>query len=308
MGGRLPGVAGDVVPDMTVLVNPYTGNILPRSTGVSRFFTQLERVHRSMWAGSGPFGMILRVTLAYSVLMLIYMALSGLYLRWPKGRAVRDWRTWFQINFKLKGAAFLLRLHAVIGTFVFLIYLMSAHTGLMIGKQIAWYQAGVTSIREALHLSGLPRPPMNPSHIAPERLDPVWHAFLQHAPQYRVARIELPPEADGPVIIRSGTEQLSFDSQTGALLKSEPIPDTDATANVPEIAGGEGQLTEPLFEAFLNGNPYVHNGQRWGILGEFIMMCAGLCMPVMFITGWMMYAKRVSRRRRAQAEAIAVGN
>jgi uncharacterized iron-regulated membrane protein len=300
-GGLPPAAAGVVPPDTTLLVNPYTGALLPQSTGASRFFAQLELVHRGMWAGNTTLGRTVRLILACSALSLFYMILSGLYLRWPKGRAARDWRTWFKVDSRLKGAAYLWRLHAVVGTFVLIIYLMSAHTGLMIGHQLNWYYAGATSIRQALGMPGLAHPMMKSSTLAPDRLDPVWAAFQQHRPAYRVARIELPSDVGGPVIISSGTEQASFDSGNGALLNSAPIPDGDAAANRPEVPGGEGQLSEPVFEALLNGNPYLHNGQRFGILGQLIMMCAGLCMPLMLITGWIMYAKRLGTNRRRQA-------
>jgi sulfite reductase (NADPH) flavoprotein alpha-component len=78
--------------------------VLPEANGVSRFFESLEHAHRGMWL-AGPLGTAMRVTLAYCALMLIFMALSGLYLRWPKSRKL-DWRTWFKIHFKL-GPAFL---------------------------------------------------------------------------------------------------------------------------------------------------------------------------------------------------------
>ena len=299
-GGRRPD-AGDLEPpDPIVLVNPYTGELLARSTSASRFFDGLLRIHRSMWAGGGTVGRIVRHALSWSVLLLFFMALSGLYMRWPKGRAARNWRAWFKINFRLKGMAFLWNLHTVVGTCVLLIYLMTAHTGLMIGRQLSWYRDGTMAFRQSLGMQGLPPSADKPSRIDPNQLDPIWRDFKERQPAYRVTRIELPADERGAVIFRSGTQRLDYDPRSGVLIGTATVPNGDATANEPEVAGGEANLKEPLVEAFLNGNPYLHNGQRWGVIGQAVMMCAALAMPLLFFSGWMMYL-----RRRARSQPVA---
>jgi sulfite reductase (NADPH) flavoprotein alpha-component len=298
-GGKRPAPEGLEPPDGTVLVHPVTGNVLSRTTPASRFYDGLLHIHRSMWAGDGTAGRILRHALSWSVLMLFFMTLSGLYMRWPKGRAASRWRSWFKINFKLKGFPFLWNLHLVVGTCVLLVYLMTAHTGLMIGRQLPWYRDGAMAFRQSLGMKPLPPPPERASRMDLGLIDPVWRDFKERYPTFRVARIELPADDAGPLVIRSGTRQLSYEARTATLIGSEQIPDGDEEANRPAIAGGVANLREPLVEAFLNGNPYLHTGERWGVIGQAVMMCAGLCMPVLFISGWMMYLRRRARGQTA---------
>jgi hypothetical protein len=210
-------------PDPVVLVNPYTEPYCrgpPTRPGSS---TGLS-IHRSMWAGGGIVGQVLRHALSWSVLLLFFMALSG--RGWPKSRGVELARL-FKINFSLKGMPFCgtcIR-H---GTCVLLIYLMTAHTGLMIGRQLSWYRDNVMAFRQSLGMTGLPPSPDKPSRIDPMLLDPIWRDFNERQPAYRVSRIELPAVEGGAVIIRSGTQQLNYDPRSGTLTGSATIPDGDA--------------------------------------------------------------------------------
>jgi sulfite reductase (NADPH) flavoprotein alpha-component len=127
----------------------------------------------------------------------------------------------------------------------------------------------------------------------------VWRAFEKQQQTYRVARVDFPVNVRDPITVRSGTQELSFDSSSGALLSTKSIPDQDDELDEPDVPGGEANRTEPIFKAILNGNPLMHTGTRWGIVGQAVMMCAALCMPIMFVSGWMMYLQRRKRKRRA---------
>jgi sulfite reductase (NADPH) flavoprotein alpha-component len=143
----------------------------------------------------------------------------------------------------------------------------------------------------------LPREPLRFESISAESLGVVWRAFEQQQTTYRVARVDFPVNVRDAFVIRSGTQALSFDPGNGALLKQVSVPDQDDQAHKPDPPGGEANLTEPIFKAFLNGNPLMHTGTRWGLVGQTVMMCAALCMPVLFITGWMRYWQRRKRRQ-----------
>jgi sulfite reductase (NADPH) flavoprotein alpha-component len=273
-------------PDMPLLINPYTGATMPSSTPVSRFLDTVERLHRAQWAGDGAVGPVVHRSLSWIVLLLFYMALSGLYLRWPRGRARRDWRVWFKLNFKLRGVAFLWNLHSVLGTCVLLVYLMSAHTGLMIGQQLNWYRAGSLHLGAALGLQGPPArrgegPPQSASQSLP--LTQLWQEFSRQEPVYRFATVEFPRGTGQSIGVVSNGRRYEFDAYSGALRHVEPEPGFDPI------------FDEPLVAAFINGNPGLHTGQRWGIPGQLLLMCTSLVMPVLLISGWMMYLTRGRR-------------
>ncbi|MCR2446398.1 PepSY domain-containing protein, partial [Salmonella enterica] len=65
-----------------------------------------------------------------------------LYLRWP--RRWWHWRSWLAVEWKRSGRGFLWSLHSVVGTWVLLIYLMSALTGLW--WSFDWYRSAANTL------------------------------------------------------------------------------------------------------------------------------------------------------------------
>jgi sulfite reductase (NADPH) flavoprotein alpha-component len=106
----------------TIYLNPYTGALLPELAGED-FFEWVEQLHRFLLLPRDP-GKMVSGTLAFC---LMGLALSGLYLRWP--RRVWDWRTWLTFDLRMKGRSFLWGLHSVAGTWVMVVFLMFTASG-----------------------------------------------------------------------------------------------------------------------------------------------------------------------------------
>ncbi len=124
----------------TIYINPYTGELLGKITG-EQFFRTVRSLHRWLLIPSEQDGInIGRQITGFSAFALVFFALSGLYLRWP--RRALNWRNWFRIDFSLKGRNFYWALHSVIGTWVILMYLLMALTGLT--WSYSWYKSGAS--------------------------------------------------------------------------------------------------------------------------------------------------------------------
>lgn len=123
----------------TRYVNPYSGEVLPKPQG-EKFFKLVEDIHRKLAAGDTG-----KLITGISALVLVFLALSGLYLRWP--RQARKLRSWLALDWKLKGRSFLWNLHAVAGTLVLLFYLWLPLTGLY--WSFDWYKNGLYAITGA---------------------------------------------------------------------------------------------------------------------------------------------------------------
>jgi sulfite reductase (NADPH) flavoprotein alpha-component len=122
--------------------NPYTGELLrePRGAG---FFRLVMETHR--WLAAGAVG---KHVVGACTIALVVMCLSGLYLRWQ--RRPLDWRAWLTFDWTRRGRGFLRDLHATMGTWVLIPYLVMGLTGLHWSYD--WY-------RDALYaLTGAPRP------------------------------------------------------------------------------------------------------------------------------------------------------
>ncbi len=118
-----------------MMVNPYTAEVLPEIRGRDTL-QFIQRLHRNLTAGE--FGA--QITGA-STLILIFFVLSGIYLRFPKKHSFKQW---FFIKPKLKGRNFIWDLHAVVGTWVIIFYLLFACTGLYWSYD--WWRAGMFKV------------------------------------------------------------------------------------------------------------------------------------------------------------------
>jgi sulfite reductase (NADPH) flavoprotein alpha-component len=109
------------------------------------FFRDVRKLHRwLMWGEHGNRDVGRQIVGACTVL-LVLMALSGLYLRWPRdGRRLRDWLV---PDFSLNGRAFLWNLHATVGTWVLFFYLLMALTGLSWSYE--WYRDALLALSGA---------------------------------------------------------------------------------------------------------------------------------------------------------------
>lgn len=120
---------------LTMMINPYSAEMLPEIKG-REFFAFIQQLHRNLTVG--PVG---KQITAACTLMLIFFVLSGLYLRWPKKHT---WRQWFAVKPKLRGRNFIWDLHAVVGTWVIIFYLIFAMTGLYWSYD--WWRNGMFKV------------------------------------------------------------------------------------------------------------------------------------------------------------------
>ena len=118
-----------------MMVNPYSAEVLPEIKGQG-FFQFVQQLHRNLTVG--PVG---KQITAACTLMLIFFVLSGLYLRWPKRHSFKQW---FMLKPQLKGRNFLWDLHAVVGTWVVVFYLLMACTGLYWSYD--WWRNGMFKV------------------------------------------------------------------------------------------------------------------------------------------------------------------
>jgi sulfite reductase (NADPH) flavoprotein alpha-component len=278
-----------------IYVDPYTG----AATGPLRYddaFEWIESLHRWLLLPREP-GRIVLGTLA---LCLMGLALSGLYLRWP--RRMVDWRTWLTFDTKLKGRSFLWGLHSVAGTWLMVMYLVFTASG------VYW---SFDVVRDTVDgWAGVKRPPREAVAAkppgakvrkpgaegkpvpAPVDLTLAWTSFEQRAGHWSMAFLRFTNKASDPV-------------QIAWLAADAPHP--RARSRMAVLASGE--VTEdqhyadqsPGARALTVIYP-LHMGTYFGLPGRIVMMLAALALPGFAVTGWMLYLKRRKQKRAALAE------
>jgi sulfite reductase (NADPH) flavoprotein alpha-component len=274
----------------TRLADPYTAALLPEPRAEA-FFEFVESLHRWLLLPRDT-GKPVTGTLAVALLVL---ALSGLYLRWP--RRPLAWRHWLRLDFALSGRAFLWNLHAVAGTLALLAYLLSASTGLY------WaFDAVRTRIDDAAGEGRAARMQrMQGAAGAPVRLDlqRVWRSFQQTTSgDWSLVTLRLPARNASQV--------------EATYLRAEPEHERARNRLYLHAATGEAMQHErhadkPLAGRLVSSIYALHMGSYWGLPGRIAMMSSALALALFAITGWMLYLGRRRTKRAVRAERGRLG-
>lgn len=274
----------------TRLVDPYTAALLPEPRAEA-FFEFVESLHRWLLMPRDT-GKPVTGTLAAGLLVL---ALSGLYLRWP--RRPLAWRSWLRLDFALKGRAFLWNLHAVAGIVALLAYLVSGLTGLYWG-----FDAVRTLVDDGAGEGRAVRTQrMQGAAGAPVRLDlqRVWRSFQQTtAGDWSQVTLRLPARNASQV--------------EATYLRAEPEHERARNRLYLHAATGEATQHEryadkPLGGRLVNSIYPLHMGTYWGLPGRIVMTLSSLGLALFAITGWMLYLGRRRTKRAVRAERQRLG-
>ncbi|MDC4734054.1 PepSY domain-containing protein [Acinetobacter baumannii] len=276
-----------------MMVNPYTAQVLPEVQG-RKLLLLIQQIHRNLTAGE--FGK--QITGACA-LMLIYFVLSGLYLRWPKKHSARQW---LAVKPKLKGRNFIWDLHAVVGTWVIVFYLLFACTGLYWSYD--WWRSGMFKVLgvEQPKMQGHSGSGRNKDQLPKIQLDnaqlitalnQTWSGFNnQIGRDYSALTVNLPKKDDGKI-------ELSFVDATPQheRARNQAVYNYK-TANIEKMELYEDKkLNQKIMSSMLP----VHRGSFFGPVYQFVAMLASLAMPLFFVTGWMLYLKRRKQKKLTQA-------
>lgn len=324
---------------VTRYVDPYSGALLGDGTLRGEPFLRLmDQIHRRLAAGE-----IGKQITGACAIALVILALSGLYLRWPRNAG--SWRKWLTLDFSRKGRGFLWDLHAVAGTWALVFYLCAALTGLYWSYD--WYRGALYAIAGVEKPAPRAAPGGNTERMNRER--PGRDRPGRDRPGNERAAGERP---DGQE--QRGNRERGAGGATAEAREKSPngLPDamletvwhafqnsvddySIATLRLPERPGAPVQVTyldrEPahdrafnrlnidprsgavsdlqryadknLGEKFIGSIYPLHTGSFFGVTGSLLMMIASLGMPLFAITGWMLYLERRRKQRAADKAA-----
>ncbi|MGL5997004.1 MAG: PepSY domain-containing protein [Pseudomonas proteolytica] len=272
--------------------DPYTGGYLGDAVGQD-FFGLMLQLHRFLAIGDTG-----RQITGACTLILIFFCLSGLYLRWP--RQVASWRAWLTLDWRKKGRSFNWDLHSVFGTWCLLFYLLAALTGLYWSYE--WYSKGLTRLlsdapqNERVHNRG--PAPAGPAPVA--NYDAIWSSIYSTAgPDLSAYNIRMPPVAGQPATVfyllqssphDRALNQINLDPATGVVKSVERYADKSLKA----------QLLTSIYA--------LHVGSYFGLVGRIILTVTSLCMPLFFITGWLLYLDRRRKKRQVRDARKGLGD
>jgi sulfite reductase (NADPH) flavoprotein alpha-component len=263
--------------------DPYTGQQFTDLRGAG-FFAFVEDLHRRLVSGDRG-----RLVTGSCAIALVFFCLSGLYLRWP--RRWWHWRTWLAVEWSRSGRSFLWSLHSVVGTWVLLVYLMIALTGLW--WSFGWYRSGVTQL--LVGAASEQEIKAGPGALDLEKVQATLYAL--DGVRRGTLDLRFPAKPGKPLTarVRGGDaahdraqDLVQIDPASGARLAYEPYAAKNAG----------GKVVGSMFA--------LHSGSFFGLPGRVIVMVSSLCMLVFFITGWMLYLDRRRKKREVRASRLPV--
>jgi len=271
-------------------LDPVTGRVLGTPRGEAVLDT-VENLHRWLALPGGGKGIGRQIT-GFSALALIFFALSGLYLRWP--RRPLDWRNWFVLDLRRTGRNLYRALHAVVGGWVVLFYLISATTGLWWSYD--WYRTGVRHLLVAEQPKGKTGAATEGKGKgkadAPVDWRAAWTAFDRATAGRSYAAVTATAR-EGKIEFRAKlpdarhdrvSDEVTIDARTNTV-----------TTYTPYAQRSWGQdIVFGIYE--------IHRGAYFGLVGRLAMTLASLTMPLFTIPGFLLYLAR--RRRKAALDEV----
>jgi len=273
---------GDVV-----YANPYTGEVrAPASTRVRDTLKFLEQVHRVL-ALSGDQRPLGKAINGACNLAFCFLALSGLYLWWPRHLSWRSVRAVALFNWRLTGKARDFNWHNAIGLWTAPVLIVLTLTALPISYR--WASDGVFRLfgdtppaanneGPARSESGAPREgTASADRAAPATaldLDLLLARARTEIPRAEsyTLRLNTPPRAATATVAvrepgawpRTANTTLTLDAKTGAVVKRESFDD---------LSAGRRARTWTRF---------LHTGEALGLAGQLVagLTCLGGCVLV----------------------------
>jgi uncharacterized iron-regulated membrane protein len=285
-----------------VYLDPVSGSLLGEgAAGWRGFFAGVQDLHRWLAFGEDERATGKAITGAAN-LAFLGLALSGLYIWWPRLRGLRRVRSVGVFQRGLSGKARDFNWHNVIGVWTALPLVVVTATGAVISyrwaSDLVYRASGSTPPPAAAERGFRPRggAPLSRAISAEEAdaLDRMWITAGAKAPGWRAMTLRL-PEGRGPVAVsieetrffnRSARSQLTLDPKTGAVVKWEPY---DANT---------GRQARSWMR-------FLHTGEAVGPLGQLLAAMASLGGAFLVATGISLSLRRFLSWRWRRAEAAA---
>jgi uncharacterized iron-regulated membrane protein len=271
-------------PGFNVAYNQFTGQVLGKIDNV-RFTRKLHIFHAQLLAGRAGSEFV-----GWGAVFLLFLALSGIYLWWPRKRIGVDWNS--------SGTKFQFDLHNTVRILSSIALLCFAVTGIIVHWED---EAG----KFASQISGTPLHPVVPQINAPPRgeegrlnPDELLAMAIHAAPGAAPTAIDLPDDPGDPALVLlkypedrtpAGRTRIYLDPYTGQVLAS-----TD-TRKVPVAVMYASRL-----------NREIHTGDIYGWPSKLLACFFSLMLPILAISGPLLWWHRRVAARRPQAKRSEV--
>jgi len=276
--------------DGQVFVNPYTGEITGEGAkGYRSFFRSVEDLHRWL-ALSGEARPIGKAVNDACNLAFLFLAVSGVYIWFPRRWSWRHFKAAMILRWKVKGKARDFNWHTVIGFWSSLALIILTLTAVVMSYQWANNLLYAVTGNEPPQQQQPPQTPNQPGEqpfVLPANINEVWAKAENHT-DWKSISLRLPVARDSAVFTIDegkywnmfGRSTLTIDTKTAEVSKWE--------------AYGEQNAGRQL-RSWVR---FTHTGETGGIVGQIVGFLACLGGAFLVFTGLSLAWRRFRGWRR----------
>jgi sulfite reductase (NADPH) flavoprotein alpha-component len=269
-------------------INPYTAEILPDLKG-DVFFKFIEDIHRRL-----TFGDVGKQIVAASVVSLLLLIISGVYIYWP--RIKNAFFKSMTFKFKHKGRAFLSTMHSSVGLWVIPFYLIACLTGLFWSYD--FISNGLHSLTGVEKQKKMQAPKSdennNLSDLSYSDVQKAVDLFNQNIKDYEKINIRFTPK----------NETYTFSYLSLNPTHDRAMSKIELDINTNKIINHEKFEDKPLTEKLMRSILALHTGEYFGLIGRIIMFISSSLMALFTITGLMMYMGRKKKKKEKKDKVV----
>jgi uncharacterized iron-regulated membrane protein len=267
-------------PNLTVFVNPYTGQVTDQFNRRKSFFFTVEMLHRFLLAGKDSVGNKL---VAFSTLFFLFILITGMILWWPKNRKIMRQR----LRYKWDGSRKRLihDLHVVTGFYTSAFLLIIVFTGLIM--TFSWANKLLFTITGSKPVFEQPKQPASVFQTGIQPL-PIGEILalqeeIEHVSSYT---IRPPRDSSGTYTlnvlpegaVETATDTYFIDQFSGKVISVQKFADKSA-----------GQRARAFVKP-------IHTGSVYGWPTKIISFIVCLLSLIFPVTGVMMWLNRIKKK------------
>jgi uncharacterized iron-regulated membrane protein len=276
--------------DGQVFVNPYTGEITGEGAkGLRGFFRTMTDWHRWL-ALSGDGRPIGKAITGASNLAFLFLAISGIYIWFPRRWSWKHFKAAMVFRWKVKGKARDFNWHTVIGFWTSLVLIVLTLTATVISYQWATNLLYTLTGNEAQQAQQAPPQsaqgnPAEQSFVLPENFNEIWTTAENHA-AWKSISLRLPVTKDAVFTIDEGKYWNMFGRSTLTL-----------NAQNAQIAKWEAYGEQNSARQIRSWFRFTHTGETGGFVGQFIGFLACIGGAFLVWTGFSLALRRFANWR-----------
>lgn len=286
------GQEGGARPNLTVFVNPYTGQVTDQFDQRKSFFKTVEMLHRFLLAGKDSLG---NKIVAFSTLFFLFILLTGVVLWWPKNKKIMRQR----LRYKWDGSQKRLihDLHIVTGFYTSLFLLVIVFTGLIM--TFSWANKLLFTITGSKPVFEQPKPPTSVYQVGKKPL-PIGEVLALQEEIENVSSYTIRPPRDS-----SGTFTINVLPQGAVETTADTYFIDQYSGKVISIQKFSDKSAGQRARAFVKP---IHTGSIYGWKTKIISFIVCLLSLIFPVTGVMMWLNRIKKKTgKRSINQIALG-